>query len=989
MDFTSEPSSRRASLEAARLLALRNLQLLDTSPEQSFDDIVRVATAICAAPVALVSLVDQNRQWFKARIGVDCDQTSRDVSFCSIAIEQDVDVFEVPETLEDDRFCENPDVVGGPRYRFYAGVPLRVHGMPIGTLCVLDTVPRRLTPEQRAGLISLARGAVATIEYRHAALALTRADRLLEQHEKDAAVFATAVAHAQDAIVILGTDETTGRPGRITYVNAAFSKLLALDFAKIVGRSLREIAKNDINREAIERTYERIVRGEHGPAQIRLRLDNGSALDLELSISELPEQSVDARLIVVIRDVSGSRAALEAAAAKRNDSRWQALFARTTAITYTLDRELCFRSSTGGGLSTIGLAPEQLVGTPLHRFLHDSPDCERALAAHTRALEGESVTFEHEVGGRRFKTYLEPLRDDVRGIDGVAGLAFDVTDFFAKSQALAETEALVARAERTAQTGSWMHDLATNRLTYSKESMRMFGVSSGMSDREAFYRRIVPEDRDIVRAAVRLAYETGETTTIEFRIIANAAVRFIRESVEISRDALGRPVRADGILIDITERRRAELDAFRMAYTDDVTGLPNRSALRSHLDQALAESERLPLAFLMINVDRFRIINDMLGRAAGDRLLYVAGARIRSVVPNAYVARMDNDVFVVLLDVRTDAEAIARRLHEAFKGRFEAVDADVQISIGIAHIEPGESSETIVHRAETAVRSARLAGGDRTVTFSKELEAMRSRRMGLGRDLLKAVERDELELNYQPILDATGTVVALEALLRWNHPSFGRVPPDEFIPIAEENGSIVPIGRFVLRSACRDVRVIRSKSRVPLRVAVNISAKQFSDADLQLAIHEALALAGLPPEALEVEITETTIAQDPAQATRVLTDLRLVGVKVTVDDFGTGYSSLASLRRFPLHHLKIDRSFVAKIPGDAQDMAIVDTIIGLARQLSLAVIAEGVETREQAEHCIARGCEMLQGYYFARPLPATAALAYVTANRRERRRRRA
>ncbi len=987
--MSGEPSARRASLEAARLLALRNLQLLDTLPEQSFDDIVSAASAICAAPFALVSLVDQHRQWFKARVGIECDQTGRDVSFCSIAIEQSDEVFEVPNTLEDDRFCENPDVTGGPLYRFYAGVPLRVHGMAIGTLCILDTVPRRLTPAQREGLLALARGAVATIEYRHAALALTQADRRLEQSEKDAAVFATAVAHAQDAIVILGLDEATGKPGRITYVNAAFSKLLGLDFAKMVGRPLREVAIHQRNREAIDRVYERVLRGDMGPATVRFRLDTGAVLDLELSVSQLPEQSVDARLIVVMRDVSKSRAALEAAASERSESRWQALFARTTAITYTLDPELRFRSSTGGGLSAIGLMPEQLVGTPLHTFLHDSPECERALAAHARALEGESVTFEHTVADRHFKTYLEPLRDEDGRIDGVAGLAFDVTDFFAKSQALADTEALVARAERTAQTGSWMHDLATNRLTYSKESLRMFGVSAAMSDREAFYRRIVPEDREIVRAAIRLAYETGEPTTIEFRIVANASVRFIRESVEISRDARGRPIRADGILVDITERRRAELDAFRMAYTDDVTSLPNRSALRSHLDQALAEGETLPLALLMINLDRFRVVNDMLGRATGDRLLYVAGARIRSVVPNAYVARMENDVFVVLLEPGSDADATAGRLNAAFRARFEGIDADVPISIGIAPIEARESSESVLHRAEIAVRSARVVGGDRTVTFSKELEALRSRRMALARDLLKAVERDEFELNYQPILDGTGAVVALEALLRWNHPTFGRVPPDEFIPIAEDNGSIVPIGRFVLRAACRDARVIRSKSRVPLRVAVNISAKQFSDADLQLAIHEALALAGLAPDALEVEITETTIAQDPAQATRVLTDLRLVGVKVTVDDFGTGYSSLASLRRFPLHHLKIDRSFVAKIPGDAQDLAIVDTIIGLGRQLSLAVIAEGVETREQADHCIARGCSMLQGYYFARPLTASAALAFVTANRREHRRRRA
>jgi diguanylate cyclase (GGDEF)-like protein len=766
--------------------------------------------------------------------------------------------------------------------------------------------------------------------------------------------------------------------------------LLKRDFSTTVGRSLAEITRPG-NREAIGRIRESVLRGMREPAKLPLRLANGDTLDLEITVSELPEQSVDARLIVVLRNVTQRRAELEAAAAERSESHWQALFARTTAITYALDRELRFLSSTGGGLSSIGLIPGQVVGSSLHAFLEESPDRERALAAHQRALEGESVTFEHEVAGRKFKTYLEPVRGEDRRIEAITGLAFDVTDFVAKSVALAETEAHVARAERTAQTGSWLHDLATNRLSYSTESLRMFGVDAGASDREAFYRRIVPEDRDLVRANVRVAYETANPATFEYRIVVRGSVHFIRESVEISRDALGRPLRADGIFVDITERRLAELDAFRMAYTDDITGLPNRSALRSHLDRVLADGATAPLAFVMINIDRFRATNDVLGRPAGDRLLRAAGARIQSGVPNAYVARLENDVFVVLLDVGVDADETASRLHASFNARFESIesDADVTISIGIAPIEAGDSSETIAHKAEVAMRTARAEGGNRTVTFSQELEVLRNRRLALGRDLFKVVERGELELNYQPILDASGAIVALEALLRWNHPVFGRVPPDEFIAIAEENGTIVPIGRWVLRTACRDLSLIRGRSRVDVRVAVNISAKQFSDVGLQLAIHEALALAGLPPGALEVELTETTIARDPAQATRVLTDLRLVGVKVSVDDFGTGYSSLANLRRFPLDHLKIDRAFVAKLPGDVQDGAIVDAIIGLARQLSLLVIAEGVETEEQAEHLVTRGCEMLQGYHFSRPIPVDAAIAFVTANRRERRRRRA
>ena len=418
--------------------------------------------------------------------------------------------------------------------------------------------------------------------------------------------------------------------------------------------------------------------------------------------------------------------------------------------------------------------------------------------------------------------------------------------------------------------------------------------------------------------------------------------------------------------------------------------MPNRSALRSQIDNDVADGAELAGSVLMINVDRFRSTNDVLGRAVGDRLLRSAGARIQSYAPNAYVARVENDTFAVLLKPAINSESLAKRLHAAFRLPFDLGETDVvlTVSIGIAHVVPHDSADTIAYKAEVAMRSARGAGGDRTVTFSDELERLRNRRIGLDRDLQKAVERKEFEVHYQPIVGAAGDVVAVEALLRWQHPVYGRVSPDEFIPIAEENGSIVPIGRWVLRTACDELRQFRLATALPLRVAVNVSARQFSDVDLIGAIREALTHTDLPASALEIEITETTIAIDPAQATRILSELRTAGVTISVDDFGTGYSSLANLRRFPIDNLKIDRSFVAKTPDDGEDCAIVEAIVGLARQLSLDVIAEGVETQAQAEYLVSRGCGMLQGYYFARPLIASAVVDFVREMRRARGKRR-
>jgi diguanylate cyclase (GGDEF)-like protein/PAS domain S-box-containing protein len=979
--------------EAKRLLALRRLQILDTAPEPAFDDIVKVASLICEAPIALVSLVDHRRQWFKARLGLADEQTDRDVSFCSVAIEQPGPIFEVPDTHADERFSNNAMVVGPPFFRFYAGIPLVSDGSPVGTLCVLDTVPRTLSPAQRESLLALARGVLATLEYRRAALSYVYADRHLAKSERDEAVFAAAVAHARDGILLLGHDEDTGDVTRITYANTACCTMFGREFSSLVGRSIRRIATLAENQDAIDRAYD-AARGGVSFAPLVFRRKDGTEHAFELSIGGLPHRSRDARTVVVLRDVTGRQAAeravrekdlaqAEAAVLRKTEGRWRDLLSRTPAISYELDRDLRFRSSIGGGLNAIGLAPGQAVGMSLSDLFERPEDLAKSKAAHTRALAGESLTIEHEVFGRTFKTYIEPQWNDAGEVEGVAGLAFDVTDFSAKAHALAESEAHVARTERTAQTGSWMHDLATNRLTFSPQAQRMFGIDPGASRGEAFYRRVVPEDRERVRAQVRAAYESEAPSTFEFRIVVDGAIRFIRESIEGTRDAQGRLTRADGILVDITERRLAELEAYRRAYTSEVTGLPNLAALRAYVDREGVDGNPAIGSVLMVNIDRFRSVNDALGSAVGDRLLHSVGARLQTCSPNTYVACVENDTFAVVLGPEIDAAKMAERLQAAFRAPFDLGEMDfaVTISIGIATAEWGKSADSIVRMAQVAMRAARAAGGDRTVAFTTELESLRARKLSLYRDLQRAVDRDEFALVYQPIVGALGEVVALEALLRWHHPAYGLIRPDEFIPLAEENGTIVTVGHWVLHSACEEIARIRRVCGKPIRLAVNISPRQFSDPDLLEAIADAFSASGLPPEAVEIEITEGTIASDPAQATRVLRELRSAGVTVAIDDFGTGYSSLAHLRRFPLDALKIDRSFVAVTPDDTEACAIVDAILALARQLSLNVVAEGVETKAQAEYLRSKGCTLLQGYYFSRPLPAGLIADFVSDNR--------
>jgi diguanylate cyclase (GGDEF)-like protein len=623
------------------------------------------------------------------------------------------------------------------------------------------------------------------------------------------------------------------------------------------------------------------------------------------------------------------------------------------------------------------------VGWPLSAIFSDETSS-RPLAFHKRALRGESVSYERFHRGRKLSVFLEPIWTRERAVEGVSGIVFDLTETAATEYLLEQTEALAARSERAARTGSWSHDIERDRIVYSEQSLRIFGVSDRRHARDSFYACVVPEDRERVRAQRAQAYASTVETTFEYQIEVEGAIKFIHESVEITRDASGVAQRADGIVVDITDRRHAELESFRRTETDAVTGLPNRAALHAAFARRHAAGERYG-ALLAVNIDRFRSTNDGFGRDFGDRVLMAAAERLNDVLPTAYLARFENATFAVLLE-GGDPKLAAARLHEAFRVPFELDGHRLAptISIGIAAVAGDEAADTMTRKADVALQAAKRGGGDRTVTFDDELARMSGRRVALDLDLRVAIERGEFTLEYQPIVDEREEIVAVEALLRWHHPTFGRVPPDEFIPLAEANGSIVPIGRWVVRTACADLAEIRTACGRPIRVAVNVSAKQFSDANLQSVIDDALATSGLEPAALEIEITESTIANNPAQASRILAQLRAAGTTVSIDDFGTGYSSLSSLRRLPIDSVKIDRSFVATTPGDAEACAIVEAILGLAKQLSLGVVAEGVETADQSRYLHALGTHRRQGYFFSRPVSATAIIERVCESAREK-----
>ncbi len=455
--------------------------------------------------------------------------------------------------------------------------------------------------------------------------------------------------------------------------------------------------------------------------------------------------------------------------------------------------------------------------------------------------------------------------------------------------------------------------------------------------------------------------------------------RFISFSGEPVFDGDGAFAGYRGIARDVTQAHRAEERIRRLAHFDELTSLPNRTMFMHTLQRAfsLAQRRGKQFALFFIDLDRFKNINDSLGHEAGDRLLQDVARRLRHHLRESdTVARLGGDEFVVLVEDCADARelnAIAQNILNAV-GRpytLSGREYHVTASIGIStYPADGLDPASLLKNADIAMYLAKDGGKNNFQFYSPQQNAHSFERLALESALRHALERREFVLHYQPKIDIrSNRIVGVEALLRWNHPDLGVVAPNQFIPLAEETGLIVPIGRWVLRTACAQSAAWRSDGLPGVRIAVNLSARQFSDDALIADIGDAMAEAGLPPEGLELEITESMVMQNPERAVSTLSRLRDLGISVSIDDFGTGYSSLGYLKRFPIDNVKIDRSFIKDLPHDTDDAAITRAVIAMAQSLRIRVVAEGVETREQLEFLRAHECDECQGYFVSRPLP--------------------
>ena len=519
----------------------------------------------------------------------------------------------------------------------------------------------------------------------------------------------------------------------------------------------------------------------------------------------------------------------------------------------------------------------------------------------------------------------------------------------------------------------------------------LLGFRGNQLLKRPFLLLVMPEDQDRMHSLLQdVRNGHSERFEVELRLRRNrlSLDQGLPETVTVALDGLPMPGRGDegarspglyGVARDISDRKRAEEIITHQAYHDQLTGLPNRLLFRDRLELAVTHAQRQnsPLAVMFVDIDRFKLVNDTWGHAAGDTLLRTLAERVSGVLRRGdTLARLGGDEFTILLpDISQpqDAETIARKILDVLAAPFALGNGEFRatVSIGIAiHPRDGHSAEDLSRHADVAMYKVKRSGKNGFRFFDAGLNAHHRQRVSLENDLHKALEREEFELHYQPQISLNHRrVVGMEALLRWNHPTRGMVPPATFVPVAEEMGIIGDISQWVLERACAQLGEWRSAGHDTLRMSLNLSPHDFDHHDLVDKVMAAVTRHHIPPALLEVEITESMMMQDADATATKVRELRSAGLGVAIDDFGTGYSSLSYLQKFPVSCLKIDRSFVRELSASAVN-PIISAITGIARGFGLHLVAEGVEQEGQVSVLRSLGCDIMQGYLFARPAPA-------------------
>jgi diguanylate cyclase (GGDEF)-like protein/PAS domain S-box-containing protein len=714
--------------------------------------------------------------------------------------------------------------------------------------------------------------------------------------------------------------------------------------------------------------------------EVRLRRRDGKPVWLLESVSLRQAANGEEVLEGTVVDITDRKLAENAL--RESEARYRTLIERMREGVAQKDPAGILQFVNAGFCEMTGYSREELIGRDAAFLLADAADAE--FARSKLQLRQRGISDQYTVRLRRRDGTVRwaeisgaPIFDAEGAVIGSIGVYNDVTVRREAEQTLRDSEERY-RVMADNSTDLIARSDATGHLLYASPAIEtILGFAPAEVIGKSVLAFIVPEDHDIVRAATESLAWTGpmtfsyrarrrggsevwlETTT---RAVLDPATRQVTEIVSVSRD--------------VTERHHAEAQIEYQAYHDTLTGLPNRALFRDRLTVALAHARRTrtPVAVMFLDLDSFKLVNDTLGHSLGDELLKVISTRLKSVLREEdTIARMGGDEFTVLvanISSPDDAPFIAQKVLDivAQPARVEGHELYVTTSIGIAlYPNDGDSAESLLKNADNAMYRAKELGRNLYQLCTPEMNRRANERLSLENALRRAIDRGEFRLQYQPQLRIdTGKIAGMEALLRWNRGD-QVIGPAKFIPVAEETRLIVEIGEWALREACRQAKAWQRERFPNLRMAVNLSPRQFQHADLRKMIAAALEESGLDPRFLEVEITEGTAMHNIDRAVATMRSLREMGVRIALDDFGTGHSSLNYLRSFPIDSVKIDQAFVHEIEASASNRAIVSAVIAMAHGLDLRVTAEGVETTAQFEFLKEQGCEEVQGYLFGRP----------------------
>ena len=777
--------------------------------------------------------------------------------------------------------------------------------------------------------------------------------------------------------------------GRLLEVNDAFVHVMGYARDEAIGRRTRDLGLWVDERDRGRMLADVARDGQVRALEYRFRTKTGEVRNGIFSADVIQFRG-ERCLLAITHDITERVRAEQAM--RDSEERYRTIVETIEDGYYELDTTGRLTAGNSALVRLLGYPPERLTGLRYRDFV-DGPNASRvaAVLAEVYASGTAQRVADWEIfrpdGERRcVEASVAPVRDPFGWIVGYRGIMRDVTDRRRTEASLRESESRYALAARGANDGLWDWDLESGTMYYSPRWREILGCEAHeMGDRpDEWIRRMHPEDGPRVQAELQEHLRSPSPHfESEHRVLhRDGTYRWVLARGVAVRNAGGRAIRMAGSLTDVTARKVAEQQLVHDAVHDVLTGLPNRALFASLLERSIARLRRRPdqlFAVLFLDLDRFKVINDSLGHMVGDEFLVEVSRRlVRCIRPEDAVARLGGDEFTILLeDVEEpgDAVRVAERIQSELATPLEigGHETFTSASIGIALGDPRyESPEEILRDADIAMYRAKAAGRARHEVFDVDMHREALSQLRLETDLRHALSRNEFRLVFQPLVDsASGGLAGLEALLRWHHPERGVVAPADFILLAEETGLIGPIGEWVLWEACRQVQGwqrLLPPGAPPLPVSVNLSARQFGDPRLVDMVATALAVTGLPPQALHLEITESVLMDHADTSVQLLDRLKALGVQIQVDDFGTGYSSLGYLHRFPLDALKVDASFVSRLEIDPENREIVKTIVALAKNLRMTVVAEGVESPGQRAFLLRLGCEAMQGFLFAGPL---------------------